>query len=367
MQLRVLVLLVVSLMAASSSNRKPSRRHPRPVVDRDDPIIDEELLPSRQDQEALLRAAMLRDAATDWLTLPFAPASPSDPFVQMTATNFVDDYQTKLAFHFATIETNRIVTAEIATHNVSLEEVAFEPETGVIAIQDDAMSKGYTYRVNLLLALHFNSKHFGGTKYFTVASADYTCKNDTLVGEKCEPESFLQNPRRTESVDAIPSYVRAIMNDTIYHGLPFNFTAYETQELTTHGDPDAKMHYAAFKVDDEPVPCMASIYFDGKKAHVLHYNTDCMTVHYDAALWRASARNDYLKVVGISAAVVTILAALGVFFGRRLLTAHQARYNSVRFQKHGGGGGGPVQECDNVPKPETTPRDLSKSYNSMAV
>ncbi|CAK4081959.1 unnamed protein product [Aphanomyces euteiches] len=291
----------------------------------------------------------------------FIAVSPNDPFVQSTATAFVQDYQTKLNFHFATIETNRIVTAEIATHNVTLDDIQFEPETGLAAAIPDVPSTGYTYRVNLLLALHFNSKHFGGTSYHTVASADYTCKNDTILGENCEAQSFLQNERQVHAVDAVPSFLLDVLNQTLYHNIPVRFTAYETQLLTTHSK--GKMHFAAFTIHDEPVQCSASIYHDGVEAHVLHYNTDCLTTEYDdSILWNASTRTGTWKAWGVGGIIVTVLAVIGVVVGRRSKSTASPphRYNKIRFENHPSQSPRRVQEV----KFEAPP---PKSYSSMAV
>ncbi|RHY27825.1 hypothetical protein DYB32_006503 [Aphanomyces invadans] len=216
--------------------------------------------------------------------LTYVAVSPKDPFVDMTAAQFVDDYQTKLHFHFATIHANRVVTAEVAKHSVDAD---FNWDGDHVVLNNDVLTTtGYTYRVNLFLALHFDSVHFGGPKYHTVASADYTCTNDTTTGELCKPESFLENPRRVQNVDAIPSLVQNTLNAK----LSLHFTAYETQALTTH-TPGALMHYVAFSIQDEPVHCRASLYFDGLKTHVLHYNTDCLTSPYDSAMFHAAERD----------------------------------------------------------------------------
>ncbi|RHY01404.1 hypothetical protein DYB36_002926 [Aphanomyces astaci] len=274
-------------------------------------------------------------------SLMYVAVAPTDPFVEMTAALFVDDYQTKLDFHFATIHANRVVSAEVAKHN-----------------GDNA---GDTYRVNLFLALHFDSPHFGGPKYHTVASADYTCTNDTTTDDLCTPDAFLENPRTVHTLDTIPNLVKDTLNSVssnitvLFEQMAIHFTAYETQALTTH-TPNALMHYVAFAIHDQPVPCRASLYYDGARTHVLHYNTDCLTATYDSAMLRTAERDGIPLMFKVVGTVAGVAAVLGMFLVRRAGKTPPKAYTPVRLQK---------EPADYSPKAEI--RDPSKSYSSMAV
>ncbi|OQS00411.1 hypothetical protein ACHHYP_03621 [Achlya hypogyna] len=278
--------------------------------------------------------------------LAFSPVPVDDPFLDESAAAFVRDYRLKLSFHFANVTEGHIVSAEVARHELPIDEI------NVGGVMTPLLVDASTYRVNMLMTMHFNSAKFGGDDFVTVASAEYTCYNKTNDHETCEAESFMQNVRQAQPVANVPDYIRPTIDlatSNMYKDEEPVWTAYETQNLTT----DGRMDYVRFILDGEPVPCTAAFHFNGRFARMVHLDWSCYSATYVQTKAQTLVRNGYLKLLGTGLAIVAVVVAVVVAAKRR-------GGPGLRILSFLASSSPPVQE---TPVPAGPP----KSYNSMRV
>ncbi|OQR98534.1 hypothetical protein THRCLA_06707 [Thraustotheca clavata] len=279
--------------------------------------------------------------ATAVTALNFEQLAPKDAFLDKSAASFVRDYSLKLRFYFANVSESRVIAAEVAHHTVA------DPKDA------NATIDAATYRVNMLMNIHFNSPKFSGHEFVTVASADYTCINRTDGAEACEAQSFLQNERRAESLEDVPDYIRPAIDEATsnqYKDEEPVWTAYETQVLSTTSN--GHMDYVQFVLDGEPMPCQAAFYYDGTKSHMVDLDWSCYSATYVQSKMERTIRNGYIRLIATGVAILMMAMSFAFVVQRRCLAGTNL-YHTLSFTP-------PVQESPVV-------TDTSKSYSSMRV
>ncbi|CAK4986651.1 unnamed protein product [Aphanomyces euteiches] len=267
---------------------------------------------------AAIASTVVVDAALD--ASKFVPADMNDPMVNKTAQAFLDEYAMFMGDVFAVVPEKKILHTLVYEHPIEIDEA-----------DDVEYLQGYTYKLNVLFKLTWDSPSFRQAPYVTVGQCIYACMRiDPLDRESdfsCEGKQFGQvdrvdQPVATIDVPRTTNFIHRFLHHT-YDDAEIKFTAYETQDDSGDAMDDA-VEYFQFQVDDEPIKCEAVVSRKGLPSQeaMLYFDDACFQAKYKGlSLAEFEQRRRADMAVAMSGFLVlgSAIAAL-VVFRRQIFT-----------------------------------------------